>query len=224
MRVFAVALTLSVVLLAGLASAQAQAPATQKPAAPAAPAAQAPAPPPFQDGLKYAYVQLQRVAAESNEGKAAQARIKEFNEKKVDELSAKNKALQSAQKRLEDGGSVMSDAARTQLQTEIERQQRDIQRASEDAQQDFQNFQQQVQEDFNRKLNPIVDKVAKEKGVHFVFSATDAGLIWADPTMDLTSDVIRVFNGSSTSKPAAAAPAAAAPAPSAAKPAPPTTK
>jgi outer membrane protein len=220
MRVFAAALTLSVVLLAGVASAQAPADGTQKPAAPAAPAAQAPAPPPFQDGLKYAYVQLQRVAAESNEGKAAAARIKEFNDKKVEELNAKNKALQSSQKKLEDGGSVMSDAARAQLQTEIERQQRDIQRFSEDANQDVQNFSQQVQEDFNRKLNPVVERVAKEKGVHFIFSAQDAGLIWADSTMDLTADVIRTFNTSSTAKPAAAPAAAApAPAPSTAKPA-----
>ena len=217
MRVFAVALTLSVVLLAGTASAQA--PATAKPAAPApAPQAAATAPVPFQDGLKYAYVQLPRVAAESNEGKAAAARIKEFQDSKAAELSNKNKALQAAQQKLEQGGSVMNDQARAQLQGEIDRQTRDIQRASEDAQADLQNFSQQVQDDFSRKLNPVVDKVARAKQVHFVFSAQDAGLIWADPSLDLTADVIREFNASSTAKPAAAAPAA--PAPSTAKPAP----
>jgi Skp family chaperone for outer membrane proteins len=196
-------LTLSAVLLAGGVS-SAQAPAPARPAAPpaapaprpAAPAAQPAAAvvPPFQDGLKYAYVQLQRVAAESNEGKAAAARLKEFQDSKVTEMNGKNKALQTAQQKLEQGGSVMSDAARAQLQTEIERLQRDVQRFTEDAQQDVTNFGQQVQVDFNNKLNPIVDRVAKEKGVHFVFSAQDAGLIWADPTMDLTSDVIRAFN------------------------------
>lgn len=239
MRVFAVALTLSVVLLAGTASAQA--PATAKPTPPVAPAPQAAAPPsvPFQEGLKYAYVQLPRVAAESNEGKAAAARIKEFQDSKSTELNNKNKALQAAQQKLDQGGSVMSDQARAQLQSEIERQQRDIQRASEDAQQDLQNFSQQVQDDFSRKLNPVVDRVAREKQVHFVFSAQDAGLIWADPSMDLTSDVIRVFNTApaSTAKPAAAAPPAGAPpaaspgtlkpavpAPSPAKPAAPPAK
>jgi outer membrane protein len=208
MRVFAVALTLSVVLLAGTASAQA--PATAKPAAPAAPAPQAAAPAPvaFQDGLKYAYVQLPRVAAESNEGKAAAARIKEFQDSRATELNNKNKALQAAQQKLEQGGSVMNDQARAQLQGEIDRQTRDIQRASEDAQADLQNFSQQVQDDFSGKLNPVVDKVAREKQVHFVFSAQDAGLIWADPSLDLTADVIKEFNASSTAKPAAAAPTA----------------
>lgn len=224
MRVFAVALTLSVVVLAGSAQAQqAPAPATQKPATPTAPAAQAPAVVPFQDGLKYAYVILARVAAESNEGKAAAERVKKFNDDKAAELNNKNKALQAAQDRLEKGGTVMSDAARSQLQTEIDRQTRDLQRSQEDAQQDFQNFQQQVQLDFNNKLNPIVDKVAKAKGVHFVFSAQDAGLIWADPTMDLTADVIREFNSSTPAPAATAKPAAPAPAPTA-KPAAGTAK
>jgi outer membrane protein len=211
MRVFAVALTLSVVLLAGVS---AQTPSTAKPAppvapAPAAPAATAPAPPPFQEGLKYAYVNLQVVAANSNEGKAAAARIKEFQDSRATDLANKNKALQGAQQKLEQGGTVLSDAARGQLQADIERQQRDLQRANEDAQQDLQNFGQQVQVDFNNKLNPIVDKVAREKGVHFVFSALDAGLIWADPTMDLTQDVIRAMNATApaaattTAKPAA---------------------
>jgi outer membrane protein len=221
--VFAVALTLGVVLPAGTASAQA-APAPARPAAPATPVAQAAAAPvPFQEGLKYAYIDLQRVAAESNEGKAAAGRIKEFQESKASELNGKNKALQAAQQKLDQGGSLMNDQARAQLQAEIERQQRDIQRASEDAQQDLQNFSQQVQVDFNNKLNPVVDKVAQEKKVHFVFSAADSGLIWADPTMNLTPDVIRVFNATPTAT-AKPAPAAAAPAPSTAKPAAPTAK
>jgi len=225
MRVFAVALTLSVVVLAGSAQAQVPAPATQKPAAPApaAPAAQAPPIVPFQEGLKYAYVILARVAAEANEGKAAADRVRKFNDDKAAELNNKNKALQAAQDRLEKGGTVMSDAARSQLQTDIERQTRDLQRSQEDAQQDFQNFQQQVQLDFNNKLNPIVDKVAKAKGVHFVFSAQDAGLIWADPSLDLTNDVIKEFNTSAPAPAATAKPVAPAPA-TTAKPAAGTTK
>ena len=49
------------------------APATQKPAAPA---------PKFQEGLKYAYVNMQRVAAESSDGKAAAEKLKAFQDQK----------------------------------------------------------------------------------------------------------------------------------------------
>ena len=230
MRVLAVAVGLGVLMAPTWALAQAGAPAPrptaprpatpQTPPAPrpATPAPQAPAPPPvpqvpFQDGLKYAYLRVDVIAANSVEGRAANERVKALNDQKVRELNEKNKALQAAQQKLEQGGSVLNDVTRVQLQTEIERQQRDIQRFTEDAQQDVQALQQQLQEDFQRKLNPVVDRVAKEKQVHMIFSAADSGLVWADPTMDLTADVIRAFDAAATAKPAAAAPAAPAPAP-----------
>jgi outer membrane protein len=221
MRVFASILAFSAVLAAGAAYAQAPAAAPQAPAprpatpAPAAPG-QKPAPPApaaapelkprFQEGMKYAYVNVQAVAATSAEGKVAAEKIKVLQEQKSRELQEKNKALQTAQQKLEQGGSVLSDAARGQLQAEIERQQRDLQRFTEDAQQDVQQLAEQVEGEFNRKLTPIIDRVAKQKGVHFVFNAAQSGLIWAEPGMDLTAEVIQAFDS-----PAAAAPAPAAP-------------
>jgi outer membrane protein len=217
MRVFAIAVAFSLLLAPGAfaqAPAAAQgAPAAQKPPAPApatqkppAPAPQAaPTPPPqnkFQDGLKYAYVNMQQVAALSTEGKAAADKLKNAQDGKQRELQDKNKNLQAMQQKLDQGGSLLNDAARSQLQADIDRTQRDLQRASEDAQEELQKLAQQVEEDFTRKVLPAVDKVAKDKNVHFVFNAAQSGLIWADPGMDLTADVIAALN---TGKPAAPA-------------------
>jgi Skp family chaperone for outer membrane proteins len=215
MRLFAVALALSVTLAAASDSVYAQqvpgAPAPAPPAAQQPPPAQpAPAAPavPFQEGFKYAYVNVQAVAAESAEGKAAASKIKALQDARVKELNEKNKALQTAQQKLESGGSVMSDSARAQLQAEIERQQRDIQRFTEDAQQDITSATQQAQDEFGRKLQPIIDKVAREKKVDFVFNAAESGLIWAVDGMNLTADVIKAFDAGagSTATPAAPPP------------------
>ena len=143
------------------------------------------------------------------EGVLSQEQLKKvLQEQKSRELQDKNKALQAAQQKLEQGGSVLSDQARAQLQAEIERQQRDLQRFTEDAQQAVQQMAEQVEQEFNRKLTPVIDKVAKQKQVHFVFNAAQSGLIWAEPGMDLTAEVIQAFDGGG----AAAAPAPAAPA------------
>jgi Skp family chaperone for outer membrane proteins len=210
MRLLAIILASSITLAAGetyaqAPAAQAPAPATQKPAtaapsAPTAPATQKPAPAPaapapkFQDGMKYAYVNMQAVAAHTNDGKDAAEQLKAFQDQKAKELQDKQKTLQAAQQKLESGGSVLSDAARTQLQTDIDRQQRDLQRLSEDAQQDVQNLAQQVEEEFTRKVLPIIEKVAQEKQLHFVFNAAQSGLIWAEPGMNLTTEVIAAMN------------------------------
>jgi Skp family chaperone for outer membrane proteins len=221
MRVLAPALALGVSLTAApvLAQAPAPAPTAPRPAgqvAPAVPPAAQPAPPPrapFQAGLKYAYVNVQEIAATSSEGKGFNAKVQALQEQKIKELQDKNKAVTAAQQKLEQGGSVMSDVARSQLQAEIERQQRDIQRSTEDAQQDVTALTQQLQAEFERRLTPVLDQVAKEKGVHFIFDAQQGGLVWADPTMDLTPDVIRAFDAT-----AGTAAKTAAPAPAAAKP------
>lgn len=215
MKSFAVALALSLTLMTapGFAQAQAPAPAAPRPAGqaapPAAPAAQpAPVRPPFQAGLKYAYVNVQEIAALSNEGKAFNAKVQALQEQKIKEIQDKNKALTAAQQKLEQGGSVLNDTARLQLQADIERQQKDIQRATEDAQQEVTALTQQLQAEFERRLTPVIDRVAKEKGVHFIFDAQQGGLVWADPTMDLTPDVIRAYDAQSGTAAKAPAPAA----------------
>ena len=187
----------------------AAAPAQQKPAAPApspapkpaAPAAPAPAPAqpappvmPFPEGAKVAYIDIQRIIAESAEGKSATAKVKALNDKKVAELNDKNKALQSDQQKLASGGTVLSDSAREELQRKIERQDTDIQRATQDAQKELQDLQQTLQIDFQRKLTPAIGDVAAEKGLDMVFAVGDAGLAWANPGLDITADVIKKFD------------------------------
>jgi outer membrane protein len=140
--------------------------------------------------MKYAIVRIDVVAGLSNEGKALQARAQAAQEQKAKELNDKNRQLQAVTEKLEKTGSVMSDQARAQSQQEIERLQRDIQRFSEDAQAELQSLTQQLQLEFEKKLVPVIDQVARAKGVHFVYNFNDGGFIWVDPGIDLTGDII----------------------------------
>ena len=234
MRVWIGAAALCVMLAAAPGFAQA-------PAAPAAPAPQAqtapatpPAPRPFPAGTKYAFINIQRIAAESAEGKALAGRVQTLNQQKVNELNDKNKQLQAAQQKLESGASVLSPVAVAQLQKDVERLQVEIQRFTEDAQQEVTALQTQLQEEFQMKLSPVVQQIATEKGLHLLFSAADAGIVWADLSLDITGEVIQRFDAAAktagtpapkpaapAAAPAAAQPPAAAPAP---KPAPPAPK
>ena len=226
MRRFAAVAVLSVMLAAAPTYAQGTpapaqpAPAGQqpapKPAQPTTPPAQtapapAPTPRPFPEGAKIAFINIQRVASESGEGKAATAKVQALNQKKLQELNEKNKALQADQQKLQSGGTVMSDAARSELEKRIERQNVDIQRATQDAQQEVQELQQDLQNEFQRKLLPIVQQVAQEKALQILFSAADSGIVWADPGLDITNDVIKRFDAASPAVTPAAKPPATKP-------------
>jgi outer membrane protein len=196
MKALLVMVGLGGVLVAGTVNAQTagQKPATPPPASPAAPAAPAAAPQPprpFPEGAKVAYVDVQAVASTSSEGKSARTKIDALQTKKLAELQDKQKGLQAAQQKLQTGGSVMNDAARDAAEKEIEKLNRDLQRAQQDAQEELSVLQRDLQMEFQRKLLPIISKVAAEKGVHMVFSYGDSGLLWAEPALDLTADVIK---------------------------------
>jgi len=175
----------------------AQAPAAarpaQPPAQPAVPAAPAPAPQPpapFPQGAKVGFVNLQAIAQLSADGKAAAARVNALAQKKQTEAADKAKLLQSNQQKLETSGGVMSEAARAQLQKDIDRQTVEGQRFEQDAQAELNELQQQLQQDFQGKLMPVLEALSKEKGLQVLFSAGDSGVIWAEPGIDLTLEAV----------------------------------
>jgi outer membrane protein len=200
----------SVIVLSAPAFAQEPAPPAAAP--PAAPGAQAKP----QAPLRMAFLDLQRIAAESNEGKAASGKVQELTKKKSGELQEKMKSLESNKQKLQQGGAVLNDAARAQTQKEIDRLTVEIDRFQEDANAEVQELQQQLQGEFQEKLRPIVDALVKELSIGLLFSAGDAGAIYVDPSLDITAEVIKRFDATGGAK-------AAAPAPTAAKPAPPST-
>lgn len=169
-------------------------PAGQTP--PAAPAAQPAPPKPFPEGAKIAFIDPQTIASNSVEGKAATARIQELTKKKAGEIQQKQKQAQDIQTKLQQGGSVLSDAARSQQEKDLQRLQRELQGLQEDANQEVQELQQQLQMDFLQKLNPIIDALATEKGLHMIFS-TDSGILWGYSGLDLSQEVIKRFDAAS---------------------------
>jgi len=178
-------------------------PATAPAPAPA-PAAAAPteAPRPFPEGAKIAYIDIQAVASNSVEGKAATAKLQELEKKKVGELTEKNKALEAAKAKQTTSAGIMNDAARLALEKDVDKMTREVQFLQGEAQSDRQALQAELQVEFQRKLNPILEQVAKEKGLQFLLDIANSGAVWVDTGLDLTQEVIRRLDASKAAAPA----------------------
>ena len=206
----AASLALLFVVLSGApAFAQAAAPGqvkpAQTPAAPAPPPQTAPPvqpPAPFPAGAKIAFFNPQAVFQASSDGKAAVTRVNALIQKKQKEAEDKAKLLQGNQQKLQTSGSVMNEAARTQLEKEIDRQTKEAERFQQDAQAEINELQQEVQNEFVKKLSPIIEQIATEKGLHIVFNSAESGIAWATAGLDLTADVVKKLDAV-TAKPAA---------------------
>jgi outer membrane protein len=205
MRSFAVLAALGLLLGAAPSYAQAPQPATPEAASAA--------------GAKYAFINVQRIASESSEGKASTAKVQALNQQKVAQLNDMNKKLQADQQKLQSGASVLNESARGQLERDIDRQQKEIQRFTQDAQEEVQQLQADLQNSFQQKLMPVIQQLVKERGLEILFSQADAGIVWADPKLDITADVIQRFNTAGPSTPSATPPATSTTPPPATPPA-----
>ena len=225
MRALAITAVLSLPLAAVPSfaqTAQGQAPPAQAPSAekqvapPPAPAPALQPARPFPEGARVAYVNLQRIAGESVEGRGSNAKVQAYTQKKSTELGEKQRLLAANQQKLQQTGPMLSDPARAQLEKDIEKLQVDIQRSQQDAQAEIQDLQQELQQEFQKKLLPIIQQVVTERNLLMLFSQGDAGIIWADGGLDLTAEVVKRFDAATVAP--AATPAPAVPAPPAAKP------
>jgi outer membrane protein len=182
---------------ASLARAQAAPP--QPPAAAVTPRAAKP----FPEGFKVAFMNPDRIVLESAMGKASTAKMTALRAQKLAELNGRNQELESARQKLA-SGSLLSDAARTTAQKSIDRLQVELQRAQQDAEAAVQELQQQINADFDRFLAPVVEQAALDKGLYILLRVDTGTIAWADPSLDITGDIIKRLDA--TTAPATAKP------------------
>jgi Skp family chaperone for outer membrane proteins len=146
------------------------------------------------DPFRLAYVSPQRAFYESNDGKAAQARLTTLQSEIEREADARNAKLKALQDDLAKGATVMAESARREREQEIGRFQIDLQRFIEDAQARFMGVQRDLENAFLAKFGRAVDTVAKKRGLLFVLNHDSGVLAWADPRLDITTEVVATVN------------------------------
>jgi Skp family chaperone for outer membrane proteins len=146
------------------------------------------------DGIQLAYVSPQRAFYESNDGKAARARLSSIEAETSREVESRSAKLKALQQGLAERASVLAEGARRDREQEINRFEIDLQRFVEDAQGRFLGIRRDLENAFLAKFAPAVDSIAKKRGLLFVLNQDSGVLAWADPRLDITADVVAVVN------------------------------
>jgi len=172
---------------------------------------------------RIAVIDMARVSAESLLGKSYASQLEKLQTeinaeatKKQTELGKLDTALKTLQEELEKQGSVLSPEARDKKQQDIVRKTRERQAFLEDGQAEINRMRERAQQqaqgingEFQQKVRPLVEQVAKDKGLDLVLDSQVAYTINRD--FDITRDVISKADEAEKGKPAAAAPPAPKP-------------
>jgi Skp family chaperone for outer membrane proteins len=139
-------------------------------------------------GFPAAVVNVQRLIDESIAGKAATAQLRALQTQKQKVLSEKQAEVQQL---------TRSGFARTQ----VEKAQLELQRLTEDAQAELAALNRQLQEEFQKKLRPIVAKVALEEHIGIILELPQPMIVWTSPAVDVTAKVIAQLDAETKDKP-----------------------
>jgi len=177
---------------------------------------------------KIGVMNVLRAIVECSEGKQANEEFQKKFEAKRDELSRKQKEIETLQQQLKSQAATLNEEAGAALARSIEAKTTDLKRSQEDAEKEFNELRNQVFNRIGSKLAPLVQQYAKEKNFTLVLdsSSQTTQLTYVDPATDITDDVVKRYDAmqvSSTSPAPAAKPATAAPPPRAPAAKPPAT-
>ena len=128
--------------------------------------------PPRVGAISFAYV-----ARSSHTGKTALAAIEKVVKEKEAEAAVKAAALQKL--RLEVPANL------------FEKSRLEFERFQQDARAEIEGLQQKLETELRIKLNPIVDAISKERGLHFVFGLEQAAIVWWSPAVDISEEVVK---------------------------------
>lgn len=160
-----------------------------------------------QANVKLAYVDIQRVLLEVEDGKAAKARLQKWLEGRQKEIDREQEALRKEQELLQKQASAMSEETRATKAGELQRKVAELAQKYQKSQGEAVNRERQEMEPIVGKIDQIIAQIAQRDGLTMVFERRDSGLVYALSQLDITNDVIRTYNTAPKAK-APAAPAA----------------
>lgn len=181
----------SLTLLAGLPAPTARAQGTP----PAGGAQQPPATQP-PGALKIGVLHVRNAIVATAEGKQASATLQSQFTPRTNEIENMRKQLEDLQKRLSDGQRTLSDEEKGRLQRQGEALQRIFQRRQDDLREDVQAAENDVIETIGAKMMSVLDRYARENGFSVVFdvSAQTTPVLYATQGVNITQDIVRLYD------------------------------
>ncbi len=148
----------------------------------------------FSGSLKIGYVDMDRIANESEAGKEVKREFAEYINKVQNQLKALRDEIKALQDEIKTKGRYMDEKALREKRMELERKMSDYKILYQDAQRELRERDRKVYEKLMAMLKRIIDKIGKKEGYTVIFEKNQAGILYGSPKVDLTNKVLKMFN------------------------------
>ncbi len=184
---------------------------------------------------KVAVINMQEALISTKDGQKAIADLRAKYGPRDADFQKRTQDLQALQEKYRKTQATLSDEQKSKMERDIDSMTRSLQRDSDDAKQDMDADQQKVLQDLGGKIMQVITRYATDNQYTMVFddSGQPNNILFASNAIDITRDVIAMYDKAAPStptappapKPASTTTAAPkAPGPTAAKPTGPAAK
>jgi outer membrane protein len=171
-------------------------------------------------GTKLGVINVRQAIVTTAEGKQASAELQTQFASRQNELEGLNKQINDLRQRLQSGSATLSEEEKQRLTTQGQRMAAQLERKNNEMQEDVNAAQAEVVDRIGRKMIDVLDRYARENGYVAIFdsSAQNSPILYASTNIDVTNEIIKLYDQAYPSG-GAAKPAATKPAPATPKPA-----
>ncbi|HKO44013.1 MAG TPA: OmpH family outer membrane protein [Pyrinomonadaceae bacterium] len=145
-------------------------------------------------------IDVQRVLGQSTAGRAATAKIKQLQDSRISRAKVMDEELRKLNADLSAAG--VTPARRAQIEGQIADKRIAMQRFAEDADKEIGTTRDRELLALETRIKPIVDGVGKEMQLAVIFNKFESGLVYVNPSLDITDTVITRFNAAAPAAPA----------------------
>jgi outer membrane protein len=172
---------------------------------------------------KVGIIHIQNAIISTKDGQKAAADLTaKFAPKKAD-LEKKQSLVAQLQDQLRKGSNTMSEEAKEKLMREIDQTDKSIKRDTEDDNAELEQEQGRIMQELGQRMMAVIDKYAKDNGYAMILdvSSAQSPVLYATSGIDITQDIIALYDKNSPAATSSSSPAPKTPTPppAAAKPA-----
>lgn len=142
--------------------------------------------------------------------KASQELDAKFSPKKK-EFDTRQSEITQLQDQYNKGGTVMAEDKRQQLARDIDEKKKRLQRDMQDAQDELQGEQQRLLQSLGQRMMAVIEKYAKDNGYTMILDVSNPNtpVLYASSAIDITQDIVSLYDKTSTNGGPATTPTAA---------------
>jgi outer membrane protein len=150
---------------------------------------------------KVGVINIQAALVSTNDGKKAAAELEAKRAPKTKEMERRQAEIRSLQDSLNRGGNAMSEAAKAELVRNIDQKTKAFNRDLEDANAEWEQDQQKVINELGQKMMVVIDKYAKDNGYSLILDVSNPNtpVLYASNAIDITKDIIDLYDKNSAS-------------------------